>query len=311
MCFSEHVNSLLSSPYPNTYKEKGMKNLSLMAVSLLLAASVTAAENTPLTFDVYNADKNSFHVNSTLVIGKSEIMVVDTGFTKADALRIAARVLDSGKELKTIFISQADPDYYFGAEVLHALFPEAKVLSTPEVKKVIEKKLAAKLAFWGPKMGSNAPIEPYLPQAIEGNLLTVDGHKIEIYVPQGELAHRPYLWVPSSKTVLGNVVVYGNLHLWMADAQSDSSQKAWIAQLKELQDLNPKIVIPGHMQADTELNASAIHYSQQYLSDFQQAKIDSQNSAELIDRMSSSYPDAQLPMALSIGAKVHMGEMKW
>lgn len=288
-----------------------MKNLTLMAASILLATNANAAETTPLTLDVYNADKDSFHVNSTLVIGESEIMVVDTGFTKADALRIAAKVLDSGKELKTIFISQADPDYYFGAEVLHALFPKAQVLSTPEVIEVIEKKLAGKLAFWGPKMGSNAPVEPYLPQAIENNVLTVDGHKIEIRGTQGELAHRPYLWIPSSKAVLGNVAVYGNLHLWMADAQSDSSQKAWVKQLKELQELKPDIVIPGHMKAGTKLDASTISYSQQYLSDFQKAKGSSKNSTEVIDQMSASYPDAQLPMALSIGAKVHMGEMKW
>lgn len=288
-----------------------MKKLTLIAASVLLATNATAAENTPLTLDVYNADKNSFHVNSTLVIGESEVMVVDTGFTKADALRIAAKVLDSGKELKTIFISQADPDYYFGAEVLHALFPKAQVLSTPAVIEVIEKKLAGKLAFWGPKMGSNAPVEPYLPQAIEDNALTVDGHKIEIRGTQGELAHRPYLWIPSSKTVLGNIAVYGNLHLWMADAQSEGSQKAWVKQLQELQELNPEIVIPGHMKAGTKLDASTISYSQQYLADFQQAKSSSQNSAEVIDKMSASYPDAQLPMALSIGAKVHMGEMEW
>lgn len=288
-----------------------MKNLTLMAASILLATNATAAENTPLTLDVYNADKNSFHVNSTLVIGESEVMVVDTGFTKADALRIAAKVLDSGKELKTIFISQADPDYYFGAEVLHALFPKAQVLSTPEVIEVIDKKLAGKLAFWGPKMGSNAPVEPYLPQAIEDNMLTVDGHKIEIRGTQGKLAHRPYLWIPSNKAVLGNVAVYGNLHLWMADAQSESSQKAWVKQLKELQELKPDIVIPGHMKAGTKLDASTISYSQQYLSDFQKAKGSSKNSTEVIDQMSASYPDAQLPMALSIGAKVHMGEMKW
>lgn len=288
-----------------------MKKLTLIAASVLLATNATAAENTPLTLDVYNADKNSFHVNSTLVIGESEVMVVDTGFTKADALRIAAKVLDSGKELKTIFISQADPDYYFGAEVLHALFPKAQVLSTPAVIEVIEKKLAGKLAFWGPKMGSNAPVEPYLPQAIEDNALTVDGHKIEIRGTQGELAHRLYLWIPSSKTVLGNVSVYGNLHLWMADAQSEGSQKAWVKQLQELQELNPEIVIPGHMKAGTKLDASTISYSQQYLADFQQAKSSSQNSAEVIDKMSASYPDAQLPMALSIGAKVHMGEMEW
>ncbi|WP_375750455.1 MBL fold metallo-hydrolase [Vibrio sp. HN007] len=288
-----------------------MKKLTLLAASVLLAANATAAENAPLTLDVYNADQNSFHVNSTLIIGESEVMVVDTGFTKADALRIAAKVLDSGKELKTIFISQADPDYYFGAEVLHALFPDAQVLSTPEVKKVIEKKLAGKLAFWGPKMGGNAPVKPYLPTAIETNTLTIDGHKIEIRGTEGELAHRPYLWIPSSKAVLGNVAVYGNLHLWMADAQSDNSQKAWVEQLKELQELNPEIVVPGHMRAGTKLDVSTISYSKQYLTDFQQAKSSSKNSDELINKMSSNYPDAQLPMALSIGAKVHMGEMKW
>ena len=38
------------------------------------------------------------------------------------ALRIAANVLDSGKELKTIYVSQADPDYYFGVETIKEIF---------------------------------------------------------------------------------------------------------------------------------------------------------------------------------------------
>ena len=288
-----------------------MKHLTLIAASTLFASNAMAANTAPLTLDVYNADKNSFHVNSTLVIGESEVMVVDTGFTKADALRIAAKVLDSGKTLKTIFISQADPDYYFGAEVLHTLFPEAKILTTAAVKAVIEEKLAGKLAFWAPKMGENAPVKPYIPTVVEGSTLFVDGHKIEIHGTQSELAHRPYLWIPSSKAVLGNVAVYGNVHLWMADAQSQHSQQAWSRQLKELKALKPEIVIPGHMKAGTKLDASTISYSQQYLSDFSQAKSSSKNSAELIDSMSARYPDAGLPMALGIGAKVHMGEMKW
>lgn len=288
-----------------------MKRLTLIAASVLVATSAQAADKVPLTLDVYNADKGSFHVNSTLVIGETEVMVVDTGFTKADALRIAAKVLDSGKELTTIFISQADPDYYFGAEVLHDLFPQAQVLSTEAVKRTIEKKLAGKLAYWGPKMGSNAPVEPYLPRAIDGNTLTVDGHKIEVRGTTGELAHRPYLWIPSNKAVLGNVAVYGNLHLWMADAQSQESQQAWVKQLEELKALNPEIVVPGHMRAGTKLDASTIRYTQQYLADFQQATRSSNNSAELIDSMSAKYPNAQLPIALSIGAKVHKGEMEW
>src|SRR5690606_23153308 len=142
---------------------------------------------------------NSFHVNSTLVYGDTEAMVVDTGFTKADALRIAAKVLDSGKTLKTIFISQADPDYYFGAEVLKQLFPQAEVVATPAVRAKIAEKLQGKLAFWGPKMGANAPVNPLLPTAYQGKTLSLDGETIEIRDSEGELAHRPYLWIPANR----------------------------------------------------------------------------------------------------------------
>ncbi|WP_418138706.1 MBL fold metallo-hydrolase [Marinomonas sp. RS-M-Aa-14] len=130
-----------------------MKKLITLAASALIAHSAFAADAKPLTLDVYNAAPSSFGVTSTLVYGETEAMVVDAGFTKADALRIAAKVLDSNKELKTIFISQADPDYYFGAETLHAIFPQADIITTPAVKKIIEEKLAGKLAFWDLKWG--------------------------------------------------------------------------------------------------------------------------------------------------------------
>ncbi|WGV99444.1 MBL fold metallo-hydrolase [Vibrio sp. YMD68] len=287
-----------------------MKKITFLAASILLTGGAFATEQTPLTFDVYNADGNSFHVNSTLIEGENEVMLIDTGFTKADALRIAAKVLDTGKELKTIFISQADPDYYFGAETLHSLFPDAQIITTPAVKTVIEKKLPTKLKVWSPRMGSNAPVEPYVPHAITENFLTLEGHKIEIMGTNGVLAHRPYLWVPSSKALLGNVAVYGNLHLWTADSQTEQSQRAWSEQLKEMQELQPELVIPGHMKSGTALNAETIRYSQQYLKDFSQAKATSENSEQLIEALSQQYGDAE-SMNLMIGAKVHMGEMTW
>ena len=103
---------ILLSQHTALLMERTMKRLTLLAASMLIATNTLAAEQSNLTFDVYNADQNSFYVNSTLIIGETEVMVIDTGFTKADALRIAAKVLDTGKTLKTIFISQADPDYY-------------------------------------------------------------------------------------------------------------------------------------------------------------------------------------------------------
>ncbi|EJN6826522.1 MBL fold metallo-hydrolase [Vibrio cidicii] len=285
-----------------------MKTVMTLTATLLMSAGVMAK---PLTLEVYNADGNSFHVNSTLVYGDTEAMVVDTGFTKADALRIAAKVLDSGKTLKTIFISQADPDYYFGAEVLKQLFPQAEVVATPAVRAKIAEKLQGKLAFWGPKMGANAPVNPLLPTAYQGKTLSLDGETIEIRDSEGELAHRPYLWIPANRAILGNVAVYGNVHLWMADAQSNQERHAWAEQLQQMAELKPQVVIPGHMTANTATDSSAIRFSQSYLTAFDQAKSNSKDSAALIQTILASYPDAGLPMALEIGAKVHTGEMKW
>lgn len=287
-----------------------MKTLTLL-LSTLLATNIAVAKDNQLTLDVYNADSNSFHVNATLVYGERDAILVDTGFTKADALRIAAKVIDSGKQLKTIFISQADPDYYFGAEVLHQLFPEANIITTPAVQKVIAAKNQDKVAYWAPKMASNAPQTPILPTAYNGNTLQLEGHTIEIHGANGEQSHRPYLWIPDNKAILGNVAIYGDVHLWMADAQTDAEQTAWAKQLQEMQALQPDIVIPGHMKRGSKLDASHINFSSTYLKDFAQAKQQSNNSKMLIDKMTQSYPDAIFPMALSIGAQVHTGEMTW
>jgi len=138
----------------------------VIAASLAIAfTSLSGAANAqqPLTVKVYNADGNSFNVNSTLVYGQKDAIVIDAGFTRADALRIAANVLDSGKQLTTIYVSQADPDYYFGVEALKEVFPQADVVTTPAVLAKLSPKLAGKVAFWGPKWVPTPPANPWCP----------------------------------------------------------------------------------------------------------------------------------------------------
>ena len=282
-----------------------------LALGLTAAGQAGAQTAPPLTLKVYNADAGSFHVNATVVSGKSEALVIDTGFTRADALRVAALVLDSGKTLKTIFISNADPDFYFGAEVLKEIFPQAQVLATPAVREKIQAKLEGKLAFWGPKLGANAPRHPVVPEALQGKHLTVDGETVEVRGMTGELAHRPYVWIPSLKAVVGNIAVFGNLHVWTANTPKASERKVWLSQLDELLALQPAVVVPGHAAAGTALDASAIRYTHDYLVRFEQALAQAKNSAELIAALKQAYPNAGLGIALDIGAKVNKGEMKW
>lgn len=287
-----------------------MFRTTLIAATLAIAFTGAQAAQ-PLQIKVYNADGNSFNVNSTLVYGEKEAMVIDAGFTRADALRIAANVLDSGKELKTIYVSQADPDYYFGVEALKEFFPKAEVVTTPAVLEKINAKLAGKLAFWGPKMGANAPRTPVLPKAISGNTLTVDGQTVEIRGTTGLLAHRPYAWIPSVKAVVGNIGVFGNLHVWTADTQTVAERSAWIAQLDEMAALQPTVVVPGHMLPGTTLDVTAVTYTKGYLQAFEKNAAATKTGAELIDAMKKAYPAAPMGLSLDIGAKVNKGEMKW
>lgn len=287
-----------------------MIRTTVIAASLAIAVSAHAAQ--PLSVKVYNAGAASFNVNSTLVYGEKEAMVIDAGFTRADALRIAANVLDSGKQLTTIYVSQADPDYYFGVETLKEIFPQADVVTTPAVLEKLSAKLAGKVAFWGPKMGANAPRKPVVPRALVGNTLTLEGQTIEIRGTQGPLAHRPYAWIPSIKAIVGDIGVFGGMHVWTADTQTPALRAAWVAQLDEMAALQPELVIPGHMKAGTAVDASAIRFTKDYLQTFENNLAANTTSAALIDAMKKSYPQlTDGAMSLDIGAKVNTGEMKW
>ncbi len=288
-----------------------MIRTTVIAASLAVAfGSAQAAQ--PLTVKVYNADANSFNVNSTLVYGEKDAVVIDAGFTRADALRIAANVLDSGKQLTTIVVSQADPDYYFGVETLKGIFPQADVVSTSAVLAKLQPKMAGKVAFWGPKMGANAPHQPVLPRALAGNTLTLEGQTIEIRGTQGLLAHRPYVWIPSIKAIVGNIGVFGNVHVWTADTQTPAERAAWVAQLDDMAALRPELVVPGHMQPGTTLDASAIAFTKDYLLSFEKNLAANKSSATLVTAMKQAYPSVTGgALSLDIGAKVNTGEMKW
>lgn len=282
-----------------------------LAFTLGVVAEGGAAQAAPLTLQVYNADAGSFHVNAVLVSGKTDAVLLDTGFTRADALRIAAMVLDSKKSLKTIYISQADPDYYFGIDVLKQYFPDAQVVTTAPTLKKIQATLATKLQVWGPRMGANAPKSVPLPAVLEGNTITLEGEKLEIKGLDDSLPHRSYVWIPSLKTIAGGVNVYAGLHLWTADAQSPQERADWSKKLGAMAALQPVTVIPGHSQPGTPRDVSQILWSQAYLARFETELPKAANSAALIDAMKAAYPDAGLFVALDIGAKVNKGEMKW
>ena len=294
-----------------TFKTMSLALLPAVLTLGVVPPDAAAQAAPPLTVQVYNADGGSFHVNAVLVAGKTDALLLDTGFTRADALRIAAMVLDSKKTLKTIYISQADPDFYFGIEVLKQHFPDAQVVATAPTRKKIEATLPTKLQVWGPRMGANAPKAVPLPAVLAGNTMTLEGQTLEVRGLDDSLPHRSYVWIPSIKTIAGGVNVFGGLHLWTADTQSPQERTDWARKLGAMAVLQPTVVIPGHSLPGQKHDASQLAWSQAYLARFEQELTKAANSAVLIEAMKRAYPEAGLGIALDIGAKVNKGEMKW
>lgn len=289
-----------------------LKFLSPVLFGLGLAGSVVAqSQPQPLQLKVFNAEENGFHVSSVLVTGKTEAVLFDTQFTRADALRVAALVLDSGKKLSTIYISQGDPDYYFGIEVLKQEFPEVKVYASADTVKHINATLQKKLDTWGPRLGANGPRAPIIPEVLTASSIELEGEKLELVNFNNPKAGAAYVWIPSLKAIVGGVSSFSGLHVWTADTASKEARANWVKSLNAMLARKPEIVVAGHQKTGSSLDTSALTHTRDYLLQFEQSLDKSSNSAELIAAMKKAYPNAGLGIALEIGAKVNKGEMKW
>ncbi|MEJ2794417.1 MBL fold metallo-hydrolase [Iodobacter sp. LRB] len=285
--------------------------LSTLALSFGLIAAAQAAE-APLKLEVYaNPDPSTFGVASTLVTGKTEAILIDAQFTLADAHRVVANILASGKKLTTVYISHGDPDYYFGLEVITQAFPGVKIVASAPTVAHIKQTLPKKMAYWGPILGTNAPKHPVVPALLSGNTLTVDGEKLEVVGLDGDNAEHSFVWIPSIKTIAGGVSVFGNFHLWTADDASVSKRAQWLKVIDKMENLKPEVVVPGHFKAGTTFTVEHLQYNREYLKAYDLELAKAKDSAALIAAMKKRYPDAGLGMALEIGAKVNKGEMKW
>lgn len=280
--------------------------LTLTLASTLGSAAAVAA---PLSIQVYNpGDKGIFPVSSELVTGEKEAILVDAQFDVKNGQALVELIKQSGKQLTTIYISAGDPDYYFGLEPILAAFPGVKVLASQHVVDHIKKTKDAKLAYWGPILGKDAPKSLTVPQVLTASHLTLEGETIEVKAMNTPSA---FLWAPSVKTAFGGVAVSSGVHVWMADSQTQAVRGQWVETLDQLLALQPERVIPGHFLGQKMKGAKAASFTRDYVLRFEAELAKSKDAAGLIDAMKQAYPALPVDDGLSIGAKVATGEMKW
>jgi glyoxylase-like metal-dependent hydrolase (beta-lactamase superfamily II) len=277
--------------------------LAVVAAALVELTSASAARaETKLTTEVYTASPQGFLVNSTLVSGEKEAVLVDGQLTLADAHRLVAMIIESKKTLTTVYVTHWHPDHYFGLVVVKQAFPKVKILAQPVTVAEIKKTWAAKVKQWSPLFGDNLTAKPLVPSPLPGNTLTLEGQTLEIHGPvQGDAPTNSYVWIPSIKTVITGDIVYQGTFVWTAETDA-AARTAWAKTLDELSALGATTVIAGHKDPKLKDDATGIAATRGYLKDFDAAVVASKSADELEAKVKAKYPKLAMDIVLHIGA---------
>jgi glyoxylase-like metal-dependent hydrolase (beta-lactamase superfamily II) len=274
----------------------------LLATAAIVAVAPAARAEGKLTVQVITSSPQGFLVDSTLVSGEKDAILIDAQFTLADAHRLVGAILDSKKNLTTVYVTHPHPDHYFGLAVIKQAFPKAKLVALPATIADIKKTWKAKVAQWSPMYPGNLPEQAVVPAPLTGKTLTLEGQTLEIHGPaQGDASDNSYVWIPSIKTVVAGDIVYTGVHPWTAETDA-AARKAWIATLDELSALAPTTVVAGHKDPKRKDDATGIADTRAYLKAFDEAVAASKTPEEVIAKMKPKYGDLQLEIILQLGA---------
>ncbi|BBC74263.1 conserved hypothetical protein [Altererythrobacter sp. B11] len=279
------------------------------------AQAAQGQDQPPLKVEVLRTSPGSLNVNVALIEGEHDAVLVDAPFTRADAHRAVAMVLDSGKRLTHVFVTHDHPDHFFAMEVIQDAFPDAKIVAHPAVVADIWRSLPFKVKRWSPMLGANAPLHPSAPQPLEGDTILLEGQELKVIGPmQGDHHNATALWAPSIRALFAGDLVFNHMHLWLGE-HDPAQVQAWAAALDRLAARQPRMVVAGHSAPGMTDTPDGIAFSRHYLERWQALARQAKSSEELRTLVQAEFPDtidALGDFILGTSSKVATGEEpKW
>ena len=279
-----------------------IRQLSYLVPALLgalYASSLSAAEQSKLTLEVFTSTPRGYSVTSTLIYGDKELLLIDPQFLKSEANQVVDMIKATGRTLTTIYTTHAHPDHFLGVAAIKEAFPNARYVALPEVRERMITSWPGRRNFWYPTYGDELPSEvAILPEALTEPVLTLEGHKMQITGEQVGLdgAGNSFVYIPDLDAVVAGDIIF-NSHL-----RPPADTGPVFATLDRIAALNPKIVVAGHQGKDSSSDASVLQFIPKYIEDFKAAQAQSANAKELIDRMTALYPNLAREDALEQAA---------
>jgi len=193
--------------------------------------------------DFPSAANKGWNSNSAFVITKDGVLVFDTGASETigKALKqVVSKTTD--KPVRWVVNSHGHGDHWLGN---HA-FAGAEIISSTHVRTHVTQEGASWVGRFttmtGGITGESRVVAPT--RAVDARTTMQFGEvKGELLLSNGgHTAGDVVLWLPAERVLFAGDVVYSD----SAPGTFDGNIPSWIAFLKELEKLKPKVVVPGH-----------------------------------------------------------------
>src|SRR5467141_706658 len=105
---------------------------------------------------VFTSPDDQFWVNTVIIEGTHEVMLVDAQLTKTSAEKLLQEIKETKKPLSIIYITHEHADHFLGLEVFKEAYPEVRIIANSEVVGRINKVYQEKIDKWQKILGSGA-----------------------------------------------------------------------------------------------------------------------------------------------------------
>jgi glyoxylase-like metal-dependent hydrolase (beta-lactamase superfamily II) len=285
-----------------------------MAASLLFLISIPSAFATgrqAFSIKVVTSLDDQFWVNSVIIEGTHEVMLVDAQLTKTNAEKVLLEIKETKKPLSIVYITHEHADHFLGLQVFKEAYPGVRIIANSTVVDRADKVYQQKIDKWKQILGSAATSRVIAIEKFGGNFIAFDGSKIEVFTRiQGDTDENTMLWIPGQRTLIAGDVVVNDMHLYTAETDSKAREK-WLDSLQKIRELKPSVVIPGHSKVGAPLDANtAVDFTENYLLAFEEELKKAKDPDSLINAMKARFPSADFLLALERGAKANVDGLK-
>ena len=241
----------------------------------------------------------------TLIDGERDAILVDAFLSVEHSKELVDWIVESGKNLIAIYITHAHGDHFLGLKLLLDRFPDARAFATATAVTAMQEQIKPDFvrSFWELRFPGQVPSEFVLPEALQGDALSLEGEELHIMrLGHTDTANTTALHAPSIGLVISGDAVYNNTHPYLAECD-EKARGEWLSALEKIEVLHPQAVVAGHGVLNPDSSPRHIQETRRYLQDFNDAVASTSTPLELYEKMLALHPNRVNPGSLWAAAK--------